>query len=257
MDGLAEAIVGEAGRDPGGAAAARARRSARSTRRASAATTSSRASMEGRPGFVIAGWCGSADCEAQIKAETQATLRNIPFGGADVTGHVREVREAVARGGVVRQGVLEKPSWTTGAASRAGRARLRARGARLPGRRSTSRSSSTIATTVLLNPLADRRRGTGARVVLHNLARPVVNLSYAVDRVALGVQLIRLSRHQRRPSHRRRRPVLRLVHAGAWGGVRPGSDRGQTRVGVASDPGLTPGLSGRRFSRRRSSRCTP
>jgi prolyl-tRNA synthetase len=36
--------------------------------------------LEGRPGFVIAGWCGSADCEAQIKAETQATLRNIPFG---------------------------------------------------------------------------------------------------------------------------------------------------------------------------------
>ena len=36
--------------------------------------------MEGRPGFVIAGWCGSVDCEAQIKAETQATLRNIPFG---------------------------------------------------------------------------------------------------------------------------------------------------------------------------------
>jgi prolyl-tRNA synthetase len=37
--------------------------------------------MEGRPGFVIAGWCGSAECEAQIKAETQATLRNIPFTG--------------------------------------------------------------------------------------------------------------------------------------------------------------------------------
>jgi prolyl-tRNA synthetase len=36
--------------------------------------------MEGRPGFVIAGWCGSVECEAQIKAETQATLRNIPFG---------------------------------------------------------------------------------------------------------------------------------------------------------------------------------
>jgi prolyl-tRNA synthetase len=35
--------------------------------------------MEGRPGFVIAHWCGSADCEAQIKSETQATLRNIPF----------------------------------------------------------------------------------------------------------------------------------------------------------------------------------
>ena len=42
--------------------------------------------MDGRPGFVIAGWCGSEECEAQIKAETQATLRNIPFGGARVTG---------------------------------------------------------------------------------------------------------------------------------------------------------------------------
>jgi prolyl-tRNA synthetase len=42
--------------------------------------------MEGRPGFVIAGWCGSADCEAQIKAETQATLRNIPFGSEGTAG---------------------------------------------------------------------------------------------------------------------------------------------------------------------------
>jgi prolyl-tRNA synthetase len=42
--------------------------------------------MEGRPGFVVAGWCGSADCEAQIKAETQATLRNIPFAGDQVSG---------------------------------------------------------------------------------------------------------------------------------------------------------------------------
>jgi prolyl-tRNA synthetase len=42
--------------------------------------------MEGRPGFVIAGWCGSAECEAQIKAETQATLRNIPFGFENVSG---------------------------------------------------------------------------------------------------------------------------------------------------------------------------
>jgi prolyl-tRNA synthetase len=45
-----------------------------------------KAVMEGRPGFVIAGWCGSADCEAQIKAETQATLRNIPFAGSRVAG---------------------------------------------------------------------------------------------------------------------------------------------------------------------------
>ena len=35
--------------------------------------------MEGRPGFVIAPWCESDACEAAIKAETQATIRNIPF----------------------------------------------------------------------------------------------------------------------------------------------------------------------------------
>ena len=35
--------------------------------------------MEGRPGFVVSPWCGSARCEAEIKAETQATIRNIPF----------------------------------------------------------------------------------------------------------------------------------------------------------------------------------
>src|SRR5688500_4311136 len=41
--------------------------------------------MDGRPGFVISPWCGSAACEAEIKTETQATIRNIPFtpGGAD------------------------------------------------------------------------------------------------------------------------------------------------------------------------------
>jgi len=36
--------------------------------------------MEGRPGFVIAPWCGSEACEAAIKTETQATIRNLPFG---------------------------------------------------------------------------------------------------------------------------------------------------------------------------------
>jgi prolyl-tRNA synthetase len=45
------------------------------------------AAMEGRPGFVIAAWCGSAECEAAIKAETQATLRNIPLASARVEGH--------------------------------------------------------------------------------------------------------------------------------------------------------------------------
>jgi prolyl-tRNA synthetase len=45
-----------------------------------------RSAMEGRPGFVIAPWCGSADCEAAIKAETQATLRNIPLGLPRIEG---------------------------------------------------------------------------------------------------------------------------------------------------------------------------
>ena len=38
--------------------------------------------MEGRPGFVIAPWCGSTDCETHIKTETQATIRNMPAGVA-------------------------------------------------------------------------------------------------------------------------------------------------------------------------------
>jgi prolyl-tRNA synthetase len=42
--------------------------------------------MDGRPGFVIAPWCGSATCEAEIKAETQATIRNIPFTSKPATG---------------------------------------------------------------------------------------------------------------------------------------------------------------------------
>jgi prolyl-tRNA synthetase len=42
--------------------------------------------MDGRPGFVIAPWCGSAACEAQIKAETQATIRNMPMDAAPPAG---------------------------------------------------------------------------------------------------------------------------------------------------------------------------
>ena len=45
--------------------------------------------MEGRPGFVISPWCGDAVCEAQIKTDTQATIRNMPIGGAAPTGTVR------------------------------------------------------------------------------------------------------------------------------------------------------------------------
>ncbi len=43
--------------------------------------------MEGRPGFVVSPWCGNGDCEATIKAETQATIRNIPFGSTTPTGN--------------------------------------------------------------------------------------------------------------------------------------------------------------------------
>jgi prolyl-tRNA synthetase len=42
--------------------------------------------MEGRPGFVVSPWCGSARCEAEIKAETQATIRNIPFNVTSAAG---------------------------------------------------------------------------------------------------------------------------------------------------------------------------
>jgi prolyl-tRNA synthetase len=35
--------------------------------------------MAGRRGFLIAGWCGDADCEARIKTETKATVRVIPL----------------------------------------------------------------------------------------------------------------------------------------------------------------------------------
>ena len=42
--------------------------------------------MDGRPGFVIAGWCGNASCEATIKAETQATIRNMPLDAPPATG---------------------------------------------------------------------------------------------------------------------------------------------------------------------------
>jgi prolyl-tRNA synthetase len=34
--------------------------------------------MEGEGAFVYAGWCGDAACEAQIKADTKATIRVLP-----------------------------------------------------------------------------------------------------------------------------------------------------------------------------------
>ena len=58
---------------------------ARITRRRPTSTRM-QAIMEGRPGFVVSPWCGSAACEASIKAETQATIRNIPFASTPATG---------------------------------------------------------------------------------------------------------------------------------------------------------------------------
>jgi prolyl-tRNA synthetase len=45
-----------------------------------------KAVLEGRPGFVIAPWCGDADCEAQIKTDTQATIRNMPLDAPQPSG---------------------------------------------------------------------------------------------------------------------------------------------------------------------------
>jgi prolyl-tRNA synthetase len=53
--------------------------------------------LEGRPGFVIAPWCGSRECEAQIKAETQATIRNLPIGDTAGGQCVRCGQPGVAR----------------------------------------------------------------------------------------------------------------------------------------------------------------
>ena len=52
--------------------------------------------MEGRPGFVIAPWCGSAECEAQIKTDTQATIRNMPTPDAPAGTCVRCDKPAAA-----------------------------------------------------------------------------------------------------------------------------------------------------------------
>ncbi len=42
--------------------------------------------FEGRPGFVVAPWCGNVDCEARIKADTQATIRNLPLEPVEASG---------------------------------------------------------------------------------------------------------------------------------------------------------------------------
>jgi prolyl-tRNA synthetase len=85
MDGLATRVAALLDEIQAGLLArARAAREARTS-----ATTSYdefKQIMDGRPGFVISPWCESDECEAQIKAETQATIRNVPFGSGTPTG---------------------------------------------------------------------------------------------------------------------------------------------------------------------------
>ncbi len=53
--------------------------------------------MEGRPGFVNAPWCGDETCEAAIKADTQATIRNLPFTDEPSARCVRCDKPAITR----------------------------------------------------------------------------------------------------------------------------------------------------------------
>ena len=64
----------------------RARRFREERTRRAATRDAFRELLEGRPGFVIAPWCGDADCEARIKADTQATIRNIPLDPPSASG---------------------------------------------------------------------------------------------------------------------------------------------------------------------------
>ena len=50
--------------------------------------------FQGRPGFVVAPWCGSAECETKIKGETQATIRNMPLEAARASGPCVECGQA-------------------------------------------------------------------------------------------------------------------------------------------------------------------
>jgi prolyl-tRNA synthetase len=45
--------------------------------------------MAGKRGFLVAGWCGDAACEAKVKEETRATIRVVPQGPAQAGTCVR------------------------------------------------------------------------------------------------------------------------------------------------------------------------
>ncbi len=80
--------------------------------------------MEGRPGFVHSPWCEAAKCEADIKAETQATIRNIPIGYDEAPAHRASSATSRPRVGLVREGLLTRPRPRTDRTSK-GRAPVR------------------------------------------------------------------------------------------------------------------------------------
>ena len=45
-----------------------------------------KAVMADKRGFLVAGWCRNAECEARIKEETRATVRVMPIEGEQVQG---------------------------------------------------------------------------------------------------------------------------------------------------------------------------
>jgi prolyl-tRNA synthetase len=45
-----------------------------------------KATLEREGGFLLAPWCGSAECEKKINADTSATIRCIPFDSPDEAG---------------------------------------------------------------------------------------------------------------------------------------------------------------------------
>jgi prolyl-tRNA synthetase len=59
--------------------------------------------LDGEGGFLMAPWCGSAECERQVAADTGATIRVIPFdsplesGACIVDGKPSERRVLFAR----------------------------------------------------------------------------------------------------------------------------------------------------------------
>jgi prolyl-tRNA synthetase len=84
MDGLAARVVDLLDQIQRGLLAkARAARESRTS--STASYEEFRQIMEGRPGFVVSPWCGRDECEAQIKTDTQATIRNIPFDSGEPT----------------------------------------------------------------------------------------------------------------------------------------------------------------------------